>query len=227
MAAENKDPTGRGDHEWVILEGEEHVLRDRTPVHESTARKGVIGLLAWCIIIALLAIIAYASVMAPIVAERPWVGPWGGHEDILEGLIAGRAMKVRVVLKNSGRTPALNLRVAVRILISDPPPAASPVLGECADPNTRMPETVLFPDAAFSKTVASEQQIDDSIVTAVLHNDKTVYLTGCARYDDQLMSWLHLSPRLTQFCLMFVPTSAGNYGILGSFEDCPAGNTAN
>jgi hypothetical protein len=40
------------------------------------------------------------------------------------------------------------------------------------------------------------------------------------------MRWLYMSPRQTHFCRMFVPTSAGNFGILGNFEDCPAGNSA-
>lgn len=228
MVAGDKEPGGRVDHgEWVLLESEEHAIREGGRAQESIAvRRGGPGFLTAALIIVLLGIIAFASVAAPLLAQRPWVGPWSGHEEILEGLIAGRAMKVRVTLKNSGRTPALNLRVAARLLIGDPPPAPSPALAECGQAGAALPQSVLFPDAVYSRTVATEQQIDDATVAAVLRNDKTVYLTGCADYDDAIMSWLHLSPRQTHFCLMFVPTSAGNYGILGNFEDCPAGNSA-
>jgi len=228
MVPGNKEPTGSIDHgEWVILEGEEHALREGARAPQVTvARRGGPGFLIAALIIVLLAIIAFASVEATLLAQRPWVGPWGGHEDILSGLMAGRSMKVRVVLMNSGRTPALNLRVAVRLLIGDPPLAPSPALAECGESAVRMPQTVLFPDAAYSKTVATEAQIDDAAVAAVMRNDKTVYLTGCAQYEDSTLSWLHFAPHRTNFCLMFVPTSAGNYGILGSFEDCPAGNSA-
>jgi hypothetical protein len=178
------------------------------------------------LIIVLLGIIALASVGAPILAQRPWVGPSNGHEEVLQGLIAGHAMKVRVTLRNSGRTPAANLRVAVRLLIGNPPPAPSPLLAECGQASVALPQSVLFPDATYSKTVAIEQQIDDGTVAAVLRNDETVYLTGCTQYDDSIMQWLHPIPRHTHFCRMFVPASAGNYGILGTFEDCPAGNSA-
>jgi len=135
-------------------------------------------------------------------------------------------MKVRVVLRNSGRTPALKLRVAARLLIGAPPPAPSPALAECAQAGAALPQSVLFPDAAYSRTVATEQPIDDDTVAAVLRNDKTVYLAGCAQYDDAILSWLPLAARQTHFCMMFVPASAGIYGVLGSFEDCPAGNSA-
>jgi hypothetical protein len=227
MVSGNKEPGGHADHgEWVLLEGEEHAIREGGHAQDSAARKGGPGFFAITLIVALLTIIAVADVAAPLMALRPWVGPWRGHEEILEGLIAGRAMKVRVMLKNSGRSPALNLRVAARLLIGNPPPAPSPQLAECAQARVALPQSVLFPDAAYSITAATQQEIDDGTVAAVLRNDKTVYLAGCAQYDDAILPWLHPSPRQTHFCMMFVPTSAGNSGVLGSFEDCPAGNSA-
>lgn len=228
MVPGNKEPSSRVDHgEWIIQEGEEPAVRSGSQFQESTAARSVApGFLTATLIIVLLGIIALASVMAPVLALRPWVGPSNGHEEILQGLIAGHAMKVRVMLRNSGRSPALNLRVAVRLLIGKPPPAPSPVLAECGQASVALPETVLFPDAMYSKTVATEQEIDDAAVAAVVRNERTVYLTGCAQYDDSIMQWLHLTPSATHFCRMFVPASAGNYGILGTFEDCPAGNSA-
>jgi hypothetical protein len=228
MVPGNKEQGSRVDHgEWIIQEGEEPPVRAGTHAHESAAaRSAGPGFLTATLIIVLLGIVALANVMAPIAALRPWVGPSNGHEEVLQGLIAGHAMKVRVTLRNSGRSPALNLRVAVRLLIGNPPPAPSPVLGECGQAGVALPQSVLFPDAIYSKTVATEQQIDDGTVAAVLRSDKTVYLTGCAQYDDSIMQWLHLSPSHTHFCRMFVPASAGNYGVLGAFEDCPAGNSA-
>jgi hypothetical protein len=227
MVPARQEPSKGADHgEWVLLEGDEHAMREVTRVHESAprSRAGLFGL--GLIIIVLLGIIAAASVSALISMQRPWVGPWNGHEEILQGLIAGRDMKVRVMLRNAGASPALNLRVAFRLLIGDPPPSPSPALAECAQEGGSLPQSVLFPDATYSKTVATEQHIGEDTVTAVLHNDKTVYLAGCAQYDGSLMQWLHLSPRQTHFCRIFMPTSAGNFGILGNFEDCPAGNSA-
>ncbi|GEM_PF-6162415 len=217
---------GRADHgEWVISAGEESPPHEPTHVYVSP-RGGGLRLLFGALIITLLAIVAAASVTAPILSQRPWVGPWNGHEDIVRGLMAGRAMKVRATLRNSGRSPALNTRIAIRLLIGKPPPAPSPALGECAQADVDLPQTVLFPDTLYSRIVATEQQIDDDTVAAVLRNDKTVYLVGCVQYDGNMMQWLHLDPRQTHFCRMFVPTSAGIDGILGTFQDCPAGNSA-
>jgi hypothetical protein len=228
MVPGNKEQGSRIDHgEWIIQEGEEPAVRSGAQSHESAAaRSAAPGFLTATLIIVLLGIVALGSVTTPILALRPWVGPSNGHEEVLQGLIAGHTMKVRVTLRNSGRSPALNLRVAVRLLIGNPPPAPSPVLAECEQASVALPQSVLFPDAIYSKTVATEQQIDDGTVAAVLRNDKTVYLTGCAQYDDSIMQWLRLSPSHTHFCRIFVPASAGNYGVLGTFEDCPAGNSA-
>jgi hypothetical protein len=175
----------------------------------------------------LLGIVAIASLAGPLLAQRPWVGLWTGHEEIVQGLTAGRAMKVRATLRNSGRSPALDTRIAIRLLIGNPPPAPSPALGECEQADVAMPQTVLFPDTIYSKTVGTEQQVNDDTVEAVLRKDKTVYLAGCVQYNGNIMEWLHLAPRQTHFCRIFVPTSAGIDGILGTFEDCPAGNSAN
>jgi hypothetical protein len=227
MVAGREEPNKRTDHgEWVILEGEEHPIRESGRANEGGARWRGPGLLSVALIIVLLGIIAVATMTAPILTQRPWVGPWNGHEEILQGLVAGREMKVRVMLRNAGASPALNLRVAFRLLIGDPPPAPSPALAECGQANATLPQSVLFPDATYSKTVSTEQQIDDDTIAAVLHKDKAIYLAGCAEYQDSLMRWLYMSPRQTHFCRMFVPTSAGNFGILGNFEDCPAGNSA-
>ena len=228
MVPGNKEPSSRVDHgEWILQEGEEPGARSTAHSHEdAAARRAAPGAFTAILLVVLLSVIALASVTAPILAQRPWVGPANGHEEILQGLIAGRAMKVRLTLRNSGRSPALNLRVAVRLLIGNSPPAPSPVLAECGQPGVVLPQSFLFPDAIYSKTVTTEQQIDDATVAAVIRNDKTVYLTGCAQYDDSIVQWLHLGPSDTRFCRMFVPASAGNYGILGTFEDCPAGNWA-
>ncbi len=227
MVSGNKEPGGRVDHgEWVLLEGEEHAIREGAHAQEGAARKGGPGPFAITLIVALLAIIALADLAGPLLALRPWVGPWSGHEEILAGLIAGRSMKVRVMLKNSGRSPALNLRVAARLLIGNPPPAPSPQLAECARAGAALPQSVLFPDASYSVIAATQQEIDDGTVAAVLRNDKTVYLAGCAQYNDAILPWLRPSPRHTHFCMMLVPTSAGDNGVLGIFEDCPAGNSA-
>ncbi len=83
-----------------------------------------------------------------------------------------------------------------------------------------------LPRGCLLQDHVTQPQIDDQTVAAVLRNEKTVYLSGCASYDDGIW-WWHPSPRYTEFCKMFVPQSAGNYGVLGDFEDCPTGNTAN
>jgi len=225
MAAPGDEPGRRVDGGEWILESDDHAIREGARGQPISVRSGP-GFLSTALIIVLLAIIAAASVSAPMLARRPWVGPWTGHEQIVVGLIAGRAMKVRVMLRNSGGAPALDLRVAMRLLVGDPPPSASPQLAQCGEARIPLPQTVLFPDSTYSKTVAIDQEIDDDTVAAVLRGDKTVYLAGCAQYGDSLMRWLHLSPRHTHFCRMLVPTSAGNYGVFGNFEDCPAGNSA-
>jgi hypothetical protein len=226
MAAGSSREQDRADQgEWVISGGEEGPLREPGQVYVR-ARGNRLTLLFGALIIVLLAIVAAASLTGPLLAQRPWVGPWNGHEEIVQGLTAGRAMKVRVILRNSGRSPALDTRIAIRLLLGNPPPAPSPALGECAQADVAMPQTVLFPDAAYSKIVATQQQINDDTVEAVLRKDKTVYLAGCVQYTAHIMEWLHLAPRQTHFCRIFVPTSAGVDGILGTFEDCPAGNSA-
>ncbi len=215
------------DHgEWVMSGGDEGALREPGRTHYAGTRRGGLRVLFAIAVILLLAIIAAATVAGLIMARRPWVGPWNGHEEIVEGLMPGRAMKVRAMLTNSGRSPALDARIAIRLLIGDPPPAPSPALGECGQADVAMPETVLFPASAYSKTVATEREIDDNAVAAILRKDKIVYLAGCVQYQDSIMKLLHLGPRQTHFCRIFVPTSAGIFGILGTFEDCPAGNWA-
>jgi hypothetical protein len=223
MVAGSKTPDSRYDHgEWVILEGEEPAVRaggePETRQHRATSR---LLTLFVALIAVFLGVMAFASLTIPILAQRPWVG-MSGREEILEGLSAGRAMKVRVALVNSGKTPALQLRVAARLQIGNSPPAVP----QCGGVLAGLPPSILFPEAAYSRTVATPPQIDDQTVAAVLRNEKTVYLTGCASYDDGIW-WWHVSPRHTEFCKMFVPQSAGNFGVLGDFEDCPTGNSAN
>lgn len=227
MVAGSKTPDRRYDHgEWVILEGEEPAVRAGAD-HETGRRRAGTGLLtAFAGLAAVfLGVVAFASLTIPILAQRPWVG-MSGREEILEGLSAGRAMKVRVGLVNSGKTPALQMRVAARLQIGNSPPARAPAVPECGPALAGLPPSILFPEAAYSKTIVTPPQIDDQTVAAVLRNEKTVYLSGCASYDDGIW-WWHVSPRYTEFCKMFVPQSAGNYGVMGDFEDCPAGNSAN
>jgi hypothetical protein len=220
-------PEGRADHgEWVMSGGDDGALREPGQFHYAGTRRSGLRVLFAIVLIGLLAIIAAASVAGLILARRPWVGPWNGHEEIVQGLMPGRAMRVRAMLTNSGRSPALDARIAIRLLIGDPPPAPSPALGECDQAEVPLPRSVLFPGSIYSKTVATEQEIDDDAVAAVLRRDKIVYLTGCVQYHDGIMKLLHLGPRQTHFCRVFMPTSAGIYGILGTFEDCPAGNSA-
>jgi hypothetical protein len=222
MVAGSKTPDSRYDHgEWVILEGEEPAVRGGE--HETRQHRAASRLLTLfvALIAVFLGVMAFASLTIPILAQRPWVG-MSGREEILEGLSAGRAMKVRVALMNSGKTPALQLRVAARLQIGNSPPAVP----QCGAALAGLPPSILFPEAAYSRTVATPPQIDDQTVAAVLRNEKTVYLTGCASYDDGIW-WWHVSPRHTEFCKMFVPQSAGNFGVLGDFEDCPTGNSAN
>jgi hypothetical protein len=226
MVRGNKEPDSRYDHgEWVILEGEEPTLRNGGGQETGQRRGGLKLLTALAAVIAvLLGVIGFASLTVPVVAQRPWVG-MSGREEILEGLVAGHAMKVRVELKNSGRTPALGLSVVARLQIGNPPPAPAPAVSECGQAMAGLPQSVLFPEAVYSRTIATREQVNDDTVAAVLRSDKTIYLSGCAAYDDGIW-WWHLRPRLTQFCKMFVPQSAGNFGVLGDFEDCPDGNSA-
>jgi hypothetical protein len=226
MVPGSKEPDSRYDHgEWVILEGEEAAIRSGGG-QETAGRKGGLKLLTAlaALIAVFLGVIAFASLTVPVAAQRPWVGI-SGRVEILEGLIAGHAMKVRVALQNSGKTPALGLSVVVRLQIGNPSPAPAPAVPECGQPMAGAPQSVLFPEGVYSKTIATRQQVDDATVAAVLRHDKTIYLSGCAAYDDGTW-WWHLGPRLTRFCKIFVPESAGNYGVLGDFEDCPDGNSA-
>lgn len=222
-----KEPKERFDHgEWVILEGEEPPIRDGGGAHEIRQRPAGLRLLTALVGLGAvsLAVLAFASVTIPLLAQRPWVGT-NGREEILEGLIAGHAMKVRVKLENTGKTPALDLHFAARLDVGLPPPASPPPVSECAQVAGGAPRTVLFPEAIFSKTLTTQQSIDDQTVAAVLRNDKVVYLVGCAAYRDSIW-WWHWTPRNTRFCRIFVPESVGNLGVLGKFEDCPTGNSA-
>ncbi len=222
-----KEPKERFDHgEWVLLEGEEPSIRNDGGSRVTRERPAGLRLLTVLVGLAAvsLAILALASVTIPLLAERPWVG-MNGREEILEGLIAGHAMKVRVELQNTGKTPALDLRFAARLDVGLPPPAPPPPVSECAQTTTSGPQTVLFPNATFSETLVTQQPIDDLTVAAILRNDKTVYLVGCAIYNDGI-PWWQWKPRDTNFCRIFVPESAGNLGVLGKFEDCPTGNSA-
>src|SRR5215469_7027830 len=106
MVPAGDEPGSRIDHgEWVF-ESDEHAVREATHARGVVVSRRGPGFLAAALIVVLLAIIAIATVMAPVLARRPWVGPWNGHEQVLEGLSAGRAMKVRVMLRNSGSSPA-------------------------------------------------------------------------------------------------------------------------
>lgn len=211
MILENEEPTIRGD-------GGSHEVHWRPP--RLRFLTGLVGLAAFS-----LAVLAFASVTIPFLSERPWVGT-NGREEILAGVTAGHAMKVRVELRNSGKSPALDLHFAARLDIGLPPPASPPPVPECDQIAGSAPQTTLFPDAVFAKTLATQQAIDDETVTAILRNDKSVYLVGCAAYSDGIW-WWDWRPHETRFCRVFVPQSVGNLGVLGKFEDCPTGNTAN
>src|SRR5579871_507082 len=145
MASESDKPGSRVDHgDWVIPESEEYHLREVQQTRLGAPRRSGPGFLAGGLIVILLGFIAAATVVVPLLTDRPWVGP-AGREEVLQGLAPGRPMKVRVVLSNTGRSPAVNLRIAVRLIVGNPPPAPSPALGECEQSDLPMAETVLFP----------------------------------------------------------------------------------
>jgi hypothetical protein len=224
MVRGRKEPDSRFDHgEWVILEGEETTARGGgdSETEQRQTGSGLLKCLAVAVTI-LLGVIAFASITIPILAQRPWVGI-SGREEILQGMTAGGAMKVRLALRNSGRTPASNLYVAAGLEIADA--GAVPRVSECGRSSADSPSSVLFPGERYSRTIATRQPITDDTIAAVLRNDKVVYMVGCARYEDGIW-WWHWQPRHTDFCRMFVPNSVGNLGLLGDFEDCLTGNSA-
>ena len=225
MSRPKKTPDSPKDRdEWVLVGPEESPARGggRDIPYRQSNRNPMTAIIG--IAFLLLSAATFASLTLPILAQRPWVGI-DDQPQILQGAIAGRAMKVRVAFTNSGRSPAFNIYIAASLETGAPAPASAPALAQCAQNSFKPTGAVIFPDNSYSIIVGTRQDIDDDTAQEVIHGVKAIYLVGCVEYDDGIW-WWHWTPRRTNFCRILIPDTVGSLGVLGSFADCPTGNSA-
>jgi hypothetical protein len=144
---------------------------------------------------------------APLSLDRPWVG----IESISVGqLRPGEALSMIANVHNSGRTPAINVKVYLNSLLVAGKNANNFDAEECKT----CPQSVLLPNAALNIDVS----LDSSIITAstvnrVKSGDETIWLTGRIDYIDSLAR-----PHITRVCMNYVPKTL-------AFGTCQQGNS--
>jgi hypothetical protein len=137
--------------------------------------------------------------------DRPWVGV----DSVSIGPIQpGARLPVVARIRNSGRTPATDVRVSLATLTAPAPPGAASV-EECKT----CPRIVLLPNATETSDVSVESGVLTSLKAARLRaGEETIWLIGRIDYTD---SSAH--PHTTRVCMMYTSKSS-------AFSACPEGS---
>jgi hypothetical protein len=139
-------------------------------------------------------------------ADRPWVGI---DFVTITPLTPNTKPTVTATVRNSARTPALNVKVALKASVSSPQPDDGGSLEECAT----CPQSVLLPNMGLSADVGFDGGIlSFARVSRVKAGEETIWLTGRIHYKDLLAR-----PHTTRVCMNYVPKTA-------TFSACPEGN---
>jgi hypothetical protein len=136
--------------------------------------------------------------------SRAWVGPSGAK--ILHGIAKSSPATVEVMLRNTGKEPALNLSWSLQRFVSDPDEASakeltakiSAYVTQCLTTPAKPGQAVLFPtsDAGAGLTLATTYEatiVDDGIVGGT----KLLAVETCLAYETAAQT------RHTAFCYFY------------------------
>lgn len=150
--------------------------------------------------------------------QRPWIVPTG---DVHIGFVNGEIpthfpIPIRIDLKNTGKTPALDLTIMMDYSISgwNDPPADK----RSYKPDERWTIEAIGPGLVHNHWISTKEPLAPEAHEAVFV-DQTSRLVICGRieYRDQH----HLAkPYVTQFCLWQVGSPGGPFAVAGPYNNC-------
>lgn len=138
--------------------------------------------------------------------ERPWVGV----DSVSVGpLRPYEKFSVTAMVRNTGRSPALNVAVVLNTAKAAGADTSRTELNECSG----CLESVLLPNSALTVDAASnDAALTPGMINRVTSGDETITLNGRIDYKD-LAGQAHR----TLVCLVYRPRTA-------AFSACPTGN---
>ena len=110
-------------------------------------------------------------------------------------------------VRNSGRTPAMNVKIALTTVTASGPVSAAAEVEECKT----CPQVVLLPNAAVTSDIDGGV-LDASGVVRLKSGEDTISLTGRIDYMDSLAH-----PHTTRVCMIYTAKTS-------TFSTCPDGN---
>lgn len=151
-------------------------------------------------------------------ASRPWISidpPGGEHEPVV-----GQEYRVDVPVFNTGRSPALNVRVLVSVNIYDVNNV--PMIPEECKNNCRsqtiFPTTQLGAGGQIFHPFLEAARMTPEVTDDIKNFKKAIVIHAHAEYSDA-----NDQPHHTTLCAYYLPKSQR----LGSFTACPSGKFAN
>lgn len=152
---------------------------------------------------------------ALVAANRPWVGISRVESGPFK---AGQELKINIVVKNSGRSPGLDVKGCFTTSSKISPEQSESSIRKllsgrkgCKEPS----QGVILPNAefAYTDTVTAESATQEEI-SAINNGIRIVVVVGALDYTDSFGN-----AHKTLFCGMYIPKSS-------VYASCPAGNGA-
>lgn len=134
--------------------------------------------------------------------ERPWVGI---ERISVAPLRANEKPSVSAVVRNTGRSPALNLAIVLNASTDENSGGEPQECGDC-------PRAVLLPNAALNVDVGNERPSSPATADSILRGTKKLTVSGRIDYQD-----LSGRSHKTFVCFTYRPQAS-------AFSACPAGN---
>lgn len=139
-------------------------------------------------------------------ADRPWVGVDSVSASPLRPY---EKLSVTATVRNTGRTPALNVAIVLNTSKTAGSGPSRPELNECSG----CPESVLLPNSALAiDATGNDPALTPGTINRVTAGEETILLNGRIDYKD-LAGQAHR----TLVCLTYRPKTS-------SFSACPSGN---
>jgi hypothetical protein len=162
------------------------------------------------------AVIATAAILSflliayqMIVSTRAWITVKGA--ELIE-LKEGQPITAKIIFRNSGKSPALEVSVYNNInlygqKVPDPMP-----YGHYAG---HLSKSVTGPDSDFGNFITKKEILTPQELEAIIHHKAAIYVYGRIEYRD-----IFHCRRTTEYCMV------NKYGTL-NFDACEKNNTAN
>ena len=144
-----------------------------------------------------------------IVQARAWVTVKGAE---LVTIKEGQPITAKIVFRNSGKTPAMDVTIYNNInLFSQPIPDPMPHVTYAGN----ISKAVIGPDSDFGNIITKKEILSSQDFQAILHRKADIYIYGRVDYRD-----IFNFHRTTEYCLV------NKVGTL-NFDACEKHNTAN